>query len=121
MNKEEAYQACHEIMLLAPDYVASEADGVTYLLLQITDKKEEIGIAGFLVNPAIKEQGNVLEFISMPRDQQLAVLTLSKVSGVVKELHQKIEQLAKKGAEDPDQALKTLLKVAKLMEGLENA
>jgi hypothetical protein len=95
MNRSEAYQICHELMLTNPNYVLHESAGLTYMLVQISDRSEEIGIHSFLINPAIPEEGDMRLFTDMTEDQQIGVLSLPVVAKTIGEIHQKIIKLKK--------------------------
>jgi hypothetical protein len=77
MNRNEAYQACNKVMLSCPNYVPTEANSVTYLLVQIADQKEAVAIATHLINPAIPEEGTIQMFVDLKLDQQIAIVAFS--------------------------------------------
>ena len=93
MNRSEAYQICHEIMLTNPNYVACENARLTYMLVQISDRPKEIGIHTFLINPGIPDEGNTKLFVDMTDDQQIGILSLCPVSETIRKTHQKIKEL----------------------------
>jgi len=113
MNHNEAYQTCHELMLINPNYVACESANLTYMLVQISDRDEAIGIHAFLVNPEIPEDGSIRQLADMTEDQQISVLSLSPVAKTIKTIHEKIMELKRlsQDTEKRDECIKKLQKL----------
>jgi hypothetical protein len=123
MNRNEAYQACHEIMLSCPKYVPIEADGVSYVLIQIADREEAVAIATHLVNPAIPPEGDVSVFVDLSLDQQIGIITLANVSKFISRIHKKLELLQKLSNNNDDgdiaETIKQLLKLTSALQDSE--
>ena len=107
MNRHETYNLCHEIMLTAPGYTAHECNGVTYLLFQIADRDTDTAIQGFVINPAIPENGYGRDFVKFPDDAQVAIAGLSRAAEAIRDAHRELQRLKKLSQELPDDTLST--------------
>jgi hypothetical protein len=94
-TRTKAYELCHEIMLSNSQYVPVENAGVTYLLVQICDTETTVGISGAVINPAVPENGTSAEFLRMPHDQQIAVMSLKRVTEVIQRTNHDILKIVK--------------------------
>jgi len=92
-EKREAYTTCHELMLINPNYVPSENSTVSYILVQIADTENSVGISGMIIDPKLPESGSAANFIQMPLNQRIAVLSLTRITGVVSKTHQEIQEI----------------------------
>jgi len=93
MNKQKAYTACHEIILRNLDYVARENSVVSYVLVQIADTEDSVGITGMIIDPELPEKGTGGNFIKMPLNQRIAVLALKRITVAVSQTHREIEEI----------------------------
>lgn len=100
MNKHEAYNACHEIMLTNPHHTAYESNGVTYLMAQIADRDGDIVIQIHPIHPDMPSEGNLTKFTEMSEDMQVALLALPHIGELMGRAHQQLARI-RKLSEDP--------------------
>jgi hypothetical protein len=93
MNPNEAYTACHELMLESPNYRAQEGATVTYILVQVGDLPDKISVQAQIINPALPPEGDMSKFMELTLDKQVAILSLKSVSKAIGRSHQELERI----------------------------
>jgi hypothetical protein len=113
MNKAKAFSACHEIMLINPGYVARENSTVSYILIQISDTPDSVGISGMIIDPELPEEGNPGHFLRMPLNQRIAMVALKRMTHQVSRTHQEMQEIERLASnkETWDEAVELLTKL----------
>lgn len=92
---QSEYEMCHQLMLAHPKYVPTEGQEVTYLLMQISETDDHIGICGHIIDPAVPSSGSPVQFLRLPLHKQMLLFSLDKINGVLRDAHKFLEMLSK--------------------------
>jgi hypothetical protein len=105
MNLHRAYQTCHELMLVHPKYVPTEGSEVSYVLIQVSETDETIGICGHIIDPAVPLHGSPERFLSLPLHKQIVLFTLDKLNKTMRDAGKfldRVNHLRKPGETDQE-------------------
>jgi hypothetical protein len=89
-------------MTYIDDYTAFENATVTYLMVQIAERDNDVALQIGLFNPEVPKGGSARQFVTLTLDQKIAVLSLAKISKVITQIHRDLEQVLKQVMKEED-------------------